>query len=159
MLKTLAAKHRSTVTTMARTFKTVVDTPHGPHTCFQASVDRDSRKPLVARFGGIPLRRQKRAVLQDQLPVPVTARRKELISRLRAGRCEWCEKRTTTAEVHHVRKLADLAKPGRPQPAWAQLMAKRRRKTLVVCRPCHDTVRARQPTATPTEQSLESRMR
>ncbi|WP_316691175.1 group II intron reverse transcriptase/maturase, partial [Pseudonocardia sp. H11422] len=99
MLKTLAAKHRSTVTTMARTFKAVVDTPHGPHTCFQASVDRDNRKPLVARFGGIPLRRQKRAVLQDQLPVPVTVRRKELISRLRAGRCEWCDQRTTVAEV------------------------------------------------------------
>ena len=49
MPKTLTAKHRSTVMTMARTFKTVVDTPHGPHTCFQANIDRDSRQPLVAR--------------------------------------------------------------------------------------------------------------
>ncbi len=159
MLKTLAAKHRSTVTTMARTFKTVADTPHGPHTCFEASVDRDNRKPLVARFGGIPLRRQKRVALHDQLPIPVTVRRKELISRLRAGRCEWCDQRTTMAEVHQVRKLTDLAKPGRPQPAWAKLMAKRRRKTLVACRTCHDTIHARHLTATPTEQSLESRMR
>jgi group II intron reverse transcriptase/maturase len=151
MLKTLAAKHRSTVTTMARTFKSLVDTPHGPHTCFQASVNRDSRKPLVSRFGGIPLRRQKRVALQDHYPVPVPVRRKELISRLQAGRCEWCEQLTTVAEVHHVRKLADLARPGRPQPAWAQLMAKRRRKTLVVCRACHETIHARQPTATPTE--------
>jgi hypothetical protein len=159
MLKTLASKHRSTVTTMARTFKTVIDTPHGPHVCFEVSAERNSRRPLVARFGGIPLRRQKRAVLQDRLPTPVTARRKELISRLLAGRCEWCEQRTTTGEVHHVRRLADLARPGRPQPAWAQLMAKRRRKTLVVCRPCHDTIHAWQPAATPTQQSPESRMR
>ena len=78
-------------------------------------------------------------------------RRKELISRLLAGRCEWCEQRTTVAEVHHVRKLADLVKPGRPQPAWAQLMAKRRRKTLVVCRACHDTIHAQRTTATATE--------
>jgi hypothetical protein len=151
MLKTLASKHRSTVTTMARTFKSILDTPHGPHMCFEANAERNSRQPLVARFGGIPLRRQKRAVLHDRLPIPVTVRRKELISRLLTGRCEWCAQRTTMAEVHHVRRLADLARPGRPQPAWAQLMAKRRRKTLVVCRACHDTIHARQPTATPTE--------
>jgi len=150
MLKTLAAKHRSTVTTMARKYQATIDTPHGPRRCFQASVERDGRKPLVARFGGIPLRRQKKAVLDDRQPVPATVSRKELISRLRAGRCELCEQRADV-RVHQVRKLADLTKPGRPQPAWAQLMAKRRRKTLVVCPPCHDTIHARQPTATPTE--------
>jgi predicted HNH restriction endonuclease len=48
--------------------------------------------------------------------------------------------------VHQVRKLADLAKPGQPQPAWANLMAKRRRKTLIVCASCHDAIHARQPT-------------
>jgi|tagenome__1003787_1003787.scaffolds.fasta_scaffold20935679_4 group II intron reverse transcriptase/maturase len=142
MLKTLAAKHSSTVTAMARKFKTVIYTPHGPHACFQVNVERNSRQPLVARFGGIPLRRQKRAVLTDRLPVPGTVRRKELISRLLACRCEWCEQRTPGPTVHHVRRLADLAKPGRPQPAWAQLMAKRRRKTLVVCRPCHEAIHA-----------------
>ncbi|WP_248963581.1 HNH endonuclease [Sphaerisporangium perillae] len=54
-------------------------------------------------------------------------------------------------EVHHVRKLADLTRPGRPQPAWAQLMVKRRRKTLVVCQPCHAAIHTRKPTAAPTE--------
>ena len=51
--------------------------------------------------------------------------------------------------MHHVRALADLTKAGQPQPAWAQLMAKKRRKTLVVCRDCHDTIHAQQPTAIP----------
>ena len=46
-------------------------------------------------------------------------------------------------EVHQVRKLADLTRPGRPQPAWAQLMAKMRRKTLIVCTPCHQAIHAR----------------
>src|SRR5204863_2328813 len=129
------------------------------HVCFEANAERNSRRPLVARFGGIPLRRQKRAVLQDRLPTPVTVRRKELISRLLAGRCEWCEQRTTTGEVHRVRRLAALARPGRPQPAWAQLMAKRRRKSLVVCRPCYDTIPARQPAAPPTPASPGRGMR
>ena len=58
LLKTLAAKHRSTVTKMARKYKAVTITPHGPRTCFEARTERPGRKPLVARFGGIPLKRQ-----------------------------------------------------------------------------------------------------
>ena len=148
MLKTLAAKHGSTVTKMARKYKARIDTPHGPRTCFQASVERAGRKPLVTRFGGIPLQRHKKAVLTDRQPVPVTGR-KELNTRLLAGRCEWCDQRAVV-EVHQVRKLADLARPGRPQPAWAYLMATMRRKTLVVCAPCHQAIHAGQPTAAPT---------
>ena len=41
-------------------------------------------------------------------------------------------------QVHHVRALSDLNVKGqREKPLWIQLMAARRRKTLVVCRPCH----------------------
>jgi group II intron reverse transcriptase/maturase len=147
MLKTLAAKHRSTVPKMASKYKTTIDTPHGPRKCFQASVPRPGRKPRIARFGGIPLKRQKKAVLTDRQPAPA-ARRKELIFRLQAGRCEFCEQQAKV-EVHQVRKLADLTRPGRPQPAWAHLMAKMRRKTLVVCTECHTAIHARQPTASP----------
>jgi group II intron reverse transcriptase/maturase len=145
MLKTLAAKHGSTVTKMARKYKAKTVTPHGPRTCFEASVQRAGRKPLVARFGGIPLKRQNKAVLTDRQPAPATGH-KELITRLRTGRCEWCEQRATV-EVHQVRKLADLTTPGQPQPAWAQLMATMRRKTLVVCPTCHQAIHAQQPTA------------
>jgi group II intron reverse transcriptase/maturase len=150
MLKTLACKYHSSVSKMAAKYRSTIETPHGPRRCFQASVERDGRKPLVARFGGIPLRRNKNAVLTDRKLAPVTFRRKELIDRLRTGRCEMCE-HTGEVEVHHVGKLADLNKPGRPQPAWAALMAKRRRKTLVVCQACHDTIHARHPTAIPTQ--------
>jgi group II intron reverse transcriptase/maturase len=150
MLKTLAAKHRSTVTKMARKHQATIHTPHGPRKCFHASLPRESRRPLVARFGGIPLRRQKKAVLVDRSPVPITIRRKELISRMAASRCELCEQRAQV-EVHQVRRLSDLTPTGRPRPEWMTLMARRRRKTLVVCRPCHDKIHARQPTATPTQ--------
>lgn len=141
MLKTLAAKHESTVSKMARKYKAKIETPHGPRTCFQATVERQGKKPLVARFGGIPLRRQRKAVIDDHLPVPPAAR-KELVTRLRAGWCELCERRAEV-EVHQIRKLADLEGTPRPQPEWAQLMARRRRKTLVVCTGCHNSIHAR----------------
>jgi hypothetical protein len=54
-------------------------------------------------------------------------------------------------DVHQVRKLADLQRPGHPQPAWDRLMAKRRRKTLVVCAACHTAIHDGQPTAKPTQ--------
>ena len=77
----------------------------------------------------------------------VSAKRNELIHRLLAHRCEICQTRKNL-EVHHIRKLADLNKPGRREkPAWVRLMAMRRRKTLVICRPCHEHIHAGRATA------------
>ena len=134
---------------MARKYKAKVGTPHGPRTCFEARAERAGRKPLVARFGGIPLIRQKKAVLTDLQPA-LASSRKELTTRLLGRRCEWCEQHGTV-EIHQVRRLADLARPGRPQPAWAHLMATMRRKTLVVCIPCHQAINAGQPATALTE--------
>ena len=151
MLKTLAGKHDSTVTKMARKYKATIDTPHGPRICFQHSIDRgQGRKPLVARFGGIPLKRQRNAVLTDREAQPAPPRRKELITRLLANRCEICAS-TDQVQVHQVRKLADLDTAGHPPPTWANIMANRRRKTLVVCGACHDNIHTGQPTATLTQ--------
>ena len=58
MLKTLASKHRSTVPKMAARHKAKISTPHGLRTRYEASAEREGRKPLVAWFGGIPLKRQ-----------------------------------------------------------------------------------------------------
>jgi type IV secretory pathway TrbL component len=53
---------------------------------------------------------------------------------------------TGQAEVHHIRALKDLIPKGkRAQPAWAKRMAARRRKTLVVCRACHEAIHAGRP--------------
>jgi group II intron reverse transcriptase/maturase len=144
MLKTLAHRHRSTVTKMAAKYKAVTATPYGPRRCFEARVERDGRKPLVARFGGIPLRRQKRAVINDRPQRPARPRQRELITRLLTGQCEWCEQ-PGPVEAHQVRKLADLARTGQPQPAWARLMARKRRKTLIVCASCHALIHTGTP--------------
>ena len=144
-LKTLGSKHRTTARRVAARYKVATDTPYGSRRCFQATLERDGRKPLVARFGGIPLKRQKQAVLTDRQLTRGVHPCSELITRLLHGRCELCQA-TDKIQVHHVGALADLATPG-PPPAWAALMTQRRRTTLVVCRTCHDRIHTRQPTA------------
>jgi hypothetical protein len=141
MLKTLAAKYQSTVSKMAAKYQAKIETPHGLRTCFETRVHRDGKPDLVARFGGIPLVRDKDAVIVDRVPPPALHPRKELIHRLLARRCEVCGDPGRTL-VHQVRKLASLGPAGSDQPAWAALMARKRRKTLVVCRPCHDVIHA-----------------
>jgi group II intron reverse transcriptase/maturase len=142
MLKTLAARHGSTVTKTARKHMATIATPHGPRRCFEARVEREGRKPLVARFGGIPLKRQRKAVITDYPTAIVAPRRpgSQLLARLRQRQCEACGQ-PAQVEVHQVRKLADLsAGQGQQQPEWAQLMARMRRKTLIVCPPCHQLI-------------------
>jgi group II intron reverse transcriptase/maturase len=141
MLKTLALKHQSTVTKMAARHKAKVITGDGPRTCFEARRKRTGKPDLVARFGGIILRQDRRAVITDPAPVPVRVPRKELLARLRQRECELCETGTTVA-VHQVTGLRELGKPGPGQPAWAALMARMRRKTLIICAPCHDWIHA-----------------
>jgi group II intron reverse transcriptase/maturase len=141
LLKTLAAKHRSTVTKMAARHKAKIETSDGLRTCFEARKHREGKPDLVARFGGIPLRQNRRAVIRDPAPAPAPYPRKQLIKRLRKRECELCETGTTVA-VHQVTRLKELGKPGPGQPAWAALMAKMRRKTLIVCAACHECIHA-----------------
>src|SRR5260370_39313932 len=148
MLKPLAARHRSAGTKLDRKHMATIATPHGPRRCFEARTQRAGRKPLVDRFGGIPLNRQRKAVIDARPAAPLTRPRgSQLINRLRAGWCELGE-HPARVQVHQVRKLADLAAAGQPQPAWAELMARKRRKTLAVSQNCHHTIHARQPAAT-----------
>jgi hypothetical protein len=146
MLKTLAAKHQSSVVKMAAKHQAKIKTPHGPRRCYEARVERHGKQPLVARFGGIPLVRKKDAVLIDRIPQRVPYPRKELVTRLLARRCELCEEPAKVV-VHQVRSLTSLGKPDAGRPAWAALMARKRRKTLAVCQPCHDVIHDGPPIA------------
>jgi hypothetical protein len=145
MLKTLAGKHRSSVSKMATRYKAKIDTPNGPRICFEARIHRDGRQPLVARFGGIPLQRQRAATLVDRQPIWVDYPHKELVARLLADTCKLCRNKGEV-RVHQIRKLADLDPPGPHQARRKKVMADRRRKTLVVCTTCHDHIHAGQPT-------------
>jgi group II intron reverse transcriptase/maturase len=150
MLKTLAGKHRSSMSKMAARHKAKIATPHGPRTCFEARIERDGRQPLVARFGEIPLHRRKTAMVLDRQPTRADYPHKELLTRLLADICEICQQ-AGEVQVHHIRQLKDLGAPGPPQPQWAKATARRRRKTLVVCATCHGLIHARQPAPSLTQ--------
>lgn len=148
LLKTLAEKHATRVRAIARKHKAIIATPHGPRTCIQVTVPREGRRPLVATFGGIPIKRKRTTVIIDYKVPAGSGWRNELIHRLLAGQCEMCGARGGL-HVHHIRKLADLSKPGRPErPTWVRMMARRKRKTLVVCEPCHHNIHAGRATST-----------
>jgi group II intron reverse transcriptase/maturase len=144
MLKTLASKHRSTVRKTAAKHRTKVQTPNGLRTCYEARIERAGRDPLIARFGGIPLRRNKAARITDHEPNRVSYSHKEIVKRLLADLCEICG-RHGDVQAHHVRKLAELDKPGQPAAEWMSIMRSKRRKTLVVCDACHQDIHSSQP--------------
>ena len=137
LLKTLAHKHKSTVTKMARRYRATIDTEAGPRMVLKVVVNRERKKPLEAVFGGIPLRTKPTVTTITDRVVCLGFRRNELIQRLLAEQCEMCGS-TMNLEVHHIRKMADLKQTGRREkPAWVERMAEMRRKTLVVCQACH----------------------
>ena len=147
MLKTLANKHKSTVTQMAAKYRSHVTTPDGRLTRFRAVVEREvGKKPLVAQFGGFAIRRRKDAILVDQRSRVAYTKGSELLKRLQADECELCGSAVHVG-VHHLRKIADLNRHKRKQvPTWFRLMAARKRKTLTACRACHEAIHAGRPT-------------
>ncbi|MEV0386812.1 hypothetical protein [Nonomuraea sp. NPDC050643] len=104
----------------------------------------------MTHWGGISLARDiTPRPLNDNPPRIWNSHRSELIQRLTAEVCELCGS-TEQVEVHHIRALKDLNPKGRKhQPDWVTRMASRRRKTLVVCRVCHEDIHAGRPTRTP----------
>ena len=108
LARTLAAKHKSTARKMQRQYKSVAETEHGPRVCLKVVKQQDNgKRPKVAYFGGIPLKRQRQAVLVDQQPQRYRAGRNELTKRLLADTCEMCDS-TVKVEIHHIRALRDL---------------------------------------------------
>src|SRR5262245_66427630 len=80
----------------------------------------EGKKPLVARFGGIELRRRKDAVINDRSPEVNDYYRSELVQRLLADQCELCGSEDD-CEVHHINRLADIDRPRQKEkPSWVK---------------------------------------
>ena len=152
LLKTLAMKHKSSVKKMSKKLKTT----HNGKPCLEVTVQRDGKKPLIARFGGISLKVNKKATIKEYKP-QVWNTRTEIVQRLLADECEVCGS-SEKIQVHHVRKLADLKKKyrGKRMPSWVKHMSSRNRKTMMVCHSCHTDIHAGSPLN--WKESLESRM-
>jgi Type II intron maturase len=67
MLKTLAAKHQSTVSKMAQKYKAKTETPYGLRTCFEARIYRNGKPDLLKSPSG-PVRRDTPSTGQGRHP-------------------------------------------------------------------------------------------
>ena len=135
--RTLAGKHKTTSRKMRLKYKSVTETEYGPRACLKVVKVREGKRPLIALFGGIPLKKKKEAEIVDQEPQLIRSGGTEIIQRLEAEKCQICES-SEKIEVHHIRALKDLrGKGSKERPLWKELMAIRRRKYLIVCRKCH----------------------
>lgn len=140
LLKTLANKYKSTVKLMSKRYQAEISTKHGTMRGLRVVIEREGKKPLIAEFGGIPLRTSNHVENITDGIVRLGTNHSELVQRLLANECEMCGTHTDI-EVHHIRKLADVTKPGRNEkPLWVHRMATLRRKTLIVCEACHDAI-------------------
>ena len=95
----------------------------------------------MAKFGGTPIRFDKKAVITESKPKLIISRN-ELVRRLTAQECEICGS-TGGIQVHHIRKLKDVQVryQGRPNPPkWVVRMIELRRKSIVVCATCHHEI-------------------
>jgi len=139
LIKTLASKLRVTGQQVYKRYQTTIIVNGKPYKGLRVTKEREGKKPLVAEWGGIPLTWNIGATLNDQ-PERIWSTRSELEERLLADVCEYCGN-AEKCQVHHVRALKDLQVKGRrPKPQWMVLMIARQRKTMVVCKTCHEDI-------------------
>jgi group II intron reverse transcriptase/maturase len=142
LTKTLATKHKLSVPKIYRKYQATFREGKKRFKVLQTIIEREGKKPLVARWGGISLHWDIKAPIKDHRMF-LGPSRSELEKRLLANTCEYCGTAgdTERIEVHHIRALKDLATyDGREKPAWVKIMAARKRKTLVLCATCHQDV-------------------
>ena len=147
LAKTLAFKHKTSVRKVYKKYQTEMEVEGKRCKVFQVTVSRGEKKPLMATWGGVTLTWDIGATIEERIQWKWSSR-SELEKRLLAQVCEICQATHLTAqiEVHHIRALKDLKRyDGREKPLWVKIMAARRRKTLVLCRTCHDELHAGRP--------------
>jgi group II intron reverse transcriptase/maturase len=151
LTKTLANKYRTSVARIYRKYKGTRMVDGYTYKTLQVEVPT-KRGTRCIYWGAIPLRVVKVGLgsLDDtkEWDETVLSTHTDLVQRLQADRCELCGSHKD-CEVHHIRKLIGLKKRWRgrkEKPEWVKRMIALRRKTLVVCRRCHDDIHAGRPT-------------
>jgi group II intron reverse transcriptase/maturase len=145
LLKTLASKNQTSVTKESKRLKATTKTSDGPRKCLKLTIQREQKKPLIAIFGGLSLKRRKNSIMEDRVIFPYVQLRSEIVERLLNDTCEVCGEKKNV-QMHHVRHLRDLNKKGkREMPLWMQIMIMRKRKSIPLCKGCHDDVHHNRP--------------
>ncbi|MCC3796910.1 reverse transcriptase domain-containing protein [Vibrio parahaemolyticus] len=128
MLKTLAAKRRSTVSKVAKSLK------HGKEESLIVQTEH-----RVFSFPIFKLNMMKSAPYETKIDAypntwQFTLSSTEVIQRLSANQCEYCKSKAGPFEIHHIKKMASVSKG---KQLWQIMMSRRNRKTLVLCVSCH----------------------
>ncbi len=145
LLKTLACKNQTSVMKETKRLQSTIETPEGPRKCLKLVIQREKKTPLVAIFGGLPLKRRKNPPIEDRVILPYARITSEIVERLLNDTCEVCGSKENV-EMHHVRHLKDLNKKGkREMPLWMKIMISRKRKSIPLCRRCHDDIHHNRP--------------
>jgi AI2M/AI1M-like, HNH endonuclease/Type II intron maturase len=134
LLKTLASKHKVSVSQMAKRLKREDG---------YALMVKDEKKIRIIRVFRLkdlkpPLLMDSQVDIQPKVFI-WTLSRSELIRRLNAEQCEYCGTKEGSFEVHHRRKMKDVM---HGKQLWQQVMTARNRKTLVLCLHCHHLLHA-----------------
>ena len=160
LLKTLADKHQTTVNEIVKKHEVELVVDGVKYKGLQAKIPRQDKEPLVATWGSISLKWDIKAPIEEQ-PPKIWNTRTELVERLLAQFCELCGD-TENLEVHHIHAMRKLHEhPGREKPAWMRRMIELRRKTLILCKRCHEDVEHGLPLKKPVISltEIESRRR
>jgi group II intron reverse transcriptase/maturase len=134
LFKTLAAKYRVSVRNIAKRLKT--------EDGYSLTIQGNKKTRVIRIFRMKDLKQPHptdRTIDTPPNTLSLTLSRSELIRRLNTKKCEYCEITTGSFEVHHIRRMKDVAYG---KEKWQQIMAARNRKTLVLCTKCHDLLHA-----------------
>lgn len=141
LTQTLAMKHHTSVRKIYKKHTTYIRKEGRQYKVLQVVVKGESRDYSFI-WGAIPLQRTKigygKPINDKIIEFPMTT--SEIVLRLQKGECEVCN--GPAEEVHHVRKLKDLKRKwqGKEVPKHVYRMIQMNRKTLVVCKTCHQKI-------------------
>jgi group II intron reverse transcriptase/maturase len=142
LLKTLASKFKMKVRQVYKKY----NVPDQEYAMLRKIIERPGKDPLVAVFGGVSLGKKPEGMGLDGFDPRKAwfkpgSKRSEAVLHLQYAVCALCGEPGDA--MHHIRRLADIDRPGRqPKATWEKIMAARRRKFIKVCVKCHDDIHA-----------------
>jgi hypothetical protein len=99
LVRTLAKKLKISKAQVYKRFKTDYQNEYGTYKVLAVTVEREpGQKPLVARFGGIPLRYNRWAAINDAPTKPLWSKRSEVVERLYWHKNANCVVQPTTSK-------------------------------------------------------------
>lgn len=151
-LRTLANKHKSTTTRIARRLR------QGQDFYVRYEVLGKPRIVKLWKLKDLEKRVLRYGVIDAVPHTPFIYRQTELVERLNARICERCGSTNRPCEVHHLRRLNDMR---READILGYMRAARQRKRIVLCIDCHEAAHSYRPyTRSPRKLAeVESRMR